>query len=161
MNSHQPFRAERVTPKPIVSGPQTATTVGPPGETIFTDKYGRVKVQFHWDREGKYDDHSSCWIRVSQNWGGKGWGGMFIPHVKQEVIVQFLEGDPDLPLVTGRVYNTDNMPPLELPAGKTQSVIRDHGSNQIIMQGDGGVQQVHISSPTSGTMITIGAKRKS
>jgi len=160
INSHQPFRSERLTPKPIIHGPQTATTVGPDGEIIHTDEYGRVKVQFHWDRYGKYDDKSSCWIRVSQNWGGRGWGGMFIPHVKQEVIVEFLEGDPDLPLITGRVYNKNNMPPIELPAGKTQSIIRDHGSNQIIMQGHDGVQQIHISSPTSGTMITIGAKRK-
>jgi type VI secretion system secreted protein VgrG len=160
LNSHQPFRPERTTPKPIVQGPQTAITVGPSGETIYTDNFGRVKVQFHWDRYGKWDDKSSCWIRVSQNWGGKGWGGMFIPHVGQEVIVHFLEGDPDSPLITGRVYNAENMPPIELPAGKTQSVIRDHGANQIIMEGDGGKQQIHILSPTSGTIMTMGAKRK-
>jgi type VI secretion system secreted protein VgrG len=157
LNSHQQFRPERLTPKPIVHGPQTAITVGPNGETIHTDKFGRVKIQFHWDRYGQGNDESSCWIRVSQNWGGKGWGGMFIPHVGQEVIVQFLEGDPDSPIITGRVYNAENMPPVALPAGKTQSVIRDHGSNQIIMEGEGGTQRMTIFSPTSSTWITIGA----
>ncbi len=157
LNSHQPFRPERITPKPIVQGPQTAITVGPPGEDIYTDKFGRVKVQFHWDRYGKKDDKSSCWIRVSQNWGGKGWGGMFIPHVKQEVIVQFLEGDPDNPLITGRVYNAENMPPVELPAGKTQSIIRDHGGNEIKMEGNGGGQQIKMFSPTGNTTLAIGA----
>ncbi len=157
LNSHQPFRSERTTPKPIVYGPQTAVTVGPSGEPIHTDKFGRVKVQFHWDRYGTKDDKSSCWVRVSQNWGGKGWGGMFIPHVGQEVIVQFLEGDPDMPLITGRVYNADNMPPVPLPGGKTQSIIRDHGANQIIMEGDGGKQQIALYSPTSDTSIIIGS----
>jgi type VI secretion system secreted protein VgrG len=156
LNSHQPFRAERVTPKPVVQGPQTAITVGPPGETIHTDKFGRVKVQFHWDRYGKKDDKSSCWIRVSQNWGGKGWGGMFIPHTGQEVIVQFLEGDPDCPLITGRVYNAENMPPIALPAGKTQSIIRDHGGNEMIMEGVGGGQKMRLFCPTHNTTVTMG-----
>jgi uncharacterized protein involved in type VI secretion and phage assembly len=137
----------------VVQGPQTAITVGPNGESIHTDKLGRVKVHFHWNRYSKKDDTSSCWIRVSQNWGGKGWGGMFIPHVGQEVIVQFLEGDPDMPLITGRVYNAENMPPVPLPGGKTQSIIRDHGGNQIIMEGDGGSQQIAFYSPTSNTSI--------
>jgi type VI secretion system VgrG family protein len=157
LNSHQPFRAERITPKPIVQGPQTALTVGPSGETIHTDKFGRVKVQFHWDRYGKKDDKSSCWIRVSQNWGGKGWGGMFIPHVGQEVIVQFLEGDPDMPLITGRVYNAENMPPVELPGGKTQSIIRDHGANEIKMQGEAGKQSIRMFSPHANTIFKMGA----
>ena len=157
LKSQQPFRPERLTPKPVVQGPQTAITVGPNGESIHTDKLGRVKVHFHWNRYSKKDDTSSCWIRVSQNWGGKGWGGMFIPHVGQEVIVQFLEGDPDMPLITGRVYNAENMPPVPLPAGKTQSIIRDHGSNRIIMEGDGGNQRMTMFSPTSSTWITVGA----
>jgi type VI secretion system secreted protein VgrG len=97
----QPFRPVRITPRPIVQGPQTATVVGPPGEKIYTDKHGRVKLQFHWDRQGKRDDKSSCWVRVSQNWAGAGWGGVFVPHVGHEVVVSFLEGDPDQPLVTG------------------------------------------------------------
>jgi type VI secretion system secreted protein VgrG len=156
LRSQQPFRPERITPKPIVNGPQTAVIVGAKGDDIFTDNFGRVKVHFHWDRYDKSDDKSSCWIRVSQNWGGKGWGGMFIPHVGQEVIVEFLEGDPDSPLVTGRVYNADNMPPVALPAGKTQSVIRDHGANRIVLEGVDGKQKITMYSPTSNTWITMG-----
>ena len=155
LNSKQPFRAERITPKPIAQGLTTGLVVG--SGDIHTDNYGRIKVHFYWDRYSKKDDSSSCWIRVSQNWGGKGWGGMFIPHVGQEVIVQFEGGDPDLPIVTGRVYNAENMPPVELPAGKTQSIIRDHGANQIIMEGDGGKEQVMLLSPHSSTWVTMGA----
>jgi type VI secretion system secreted protein VgrG len=110
-----PFRPARVTPKPIVQGSQTAFVVGEKGEEIYTDKYGRVKVQFHWDRLGKHDQNSSCWIRVSQNWAGKGWGWISIPRIGHEVVVDFLEGDPDRPLITGRVYNAEEMPPYELP----------------------------------------------
>lgn len=122
------FRPPRLTPKPIVQGPQTAIVVGPPGEEIYVDKYGRVKVQFHWDREGKYDDKSSCWIRVSQLWAGKMWGAMYIPRIGQEVIVEFLEGDPDQPLITGRVYNAECMPPYALPDEKTKSTLRSYSS---------------------------------
>ena len=110
-----PFRPARHTPKPTVRGTQTAVVVGPPGEEIFTDKYSRVKVQFHWDREGKYDADSSCWIRVATIWAGKGWGVIHIPRIGQEVVVDFLEGDPDQPIVIGSVYNADQMPPGELP----------------------------------------------
>jgi type VI secretion system secreted protein VgrG len=106
-----PFRPARVTPKPVVAGTQTAVVVGPKGEEIFTDKYGRVKVQFHWDREGKNDADSSCWIRVAQMWAGKRWGTSFTPRIGQEVIVDFLEGDPDQPIIIGSVYNADQMPP--------------------------------------------------
>jgi type VI secretion system secreted protein VgrG len=151
-----PYRPHRVTRKPVIAGVQTATVVGPGGEKIFCDKYGRVKVQFHWDREGKNDADSSCWIRVSQPWGGKGWGGMFIPHVGQEVVVTFKEGDPDRPLISGRVYNPDQMPPIALPAGKSKSVIRDHGGNEIIMEGAGGSQQMRLHSPTHDTTMTLG-----
>lgn len=151
------FRPARVTPQPVVHGPQTAVVVGPTSEKIFCDKYGRIKVQFHWDRLGKMNEESSCWVRVSQNWGGANWGGMFIPHVGQEVIVEFEEGDPDRPLVTGRVYNAEIMPPLELPANKTKSAIRDHGGNEIIMEGHGGVQQIRLFSPHSNTVMTMGA----
>lgn len=107
----QAFRPARTTPKPFVQGTQTAVVVGPAGEEIFTDKYGRVKVQFHWDREGKHDVGSSCWVRVTQPWAGKRWGASFWPRVGQEVIVDFLEGDPDQPIVVGTVYNADQMPP--------------------------------------------------
>jgi type VI secretion system secreted protein VgrG len=92
--------------------------VGPPGEEIFVDKYGRVKVQFHWDRKGKMDANSSCWIRVAQVWAGNGWGGFFWPRIGMEVVVSFEEGDPDQPLITGCVYNADNMPPFKLPLRK-------------------------------------------
>ena len=123
-----PFRSPSVTPKARVEGTQTAIVVGPAGEEIYTDEYGRVKVQFHWDRLGTSDENSSCWIRVSQNWAGKRWGAIFLPRVGQEVIVDFLEGDPDRPIITGRVYNGDNPTPYGLPANKTQSGIKSQSS---------------------------------
>ena len=106
-----PFRPSMATPRPIVPGTQTAVVVGPPGEEVFTDKYGRVKVQFHWDREGKNDQKSSCWIRVAQPTAGRRWGSSFWPRVGQEVVVAFEEGDPDRPIIVGTVYNPDQMPP--------------------------------------------------
>jgi type VI secretion system secreted protein VgrG len=128
MDSSTPYRVPRLTPKPVVQGPQTAITVGPSGEEIWTDKFGRIKVQFHWDRYGKADENSSCWVRVAQVWAGSNWGGMHIPRIGQEVIVDFIEGDPDRPIVTGRVYNADNMPPYGLPDSKTQSGIKSRSS---------------------------------
>ena len=122
------FRPDRDTPKPVVEGVHTAIVVGPKGEEIYTDKYGRVKVQFHWDRLGKRDENSSCWIRVSQGWAGGGWGGMYLPRIDQEVIVDFLEGDPDRPIITGRVYHGDNMPPYPLPDEKTRSTLMSNSS---------------------------------
>ncbi len=116
-----PYRPQRVTPKPIVQGPQTAVVVGPAGEEIYPDKYGRVKVQFFWDRLGKKDENSSCWVRVSQPWAGKNWGSINIPRIGQEVIVEFLEGDPDRPIITGRVYNDEQMPPYALPDNMTRT----------------------------------------
>lgn len=104
------FRPARITPKAVVQGPQTAVVVGPKGEEIYTDKFGRVKVQFHWDRQGKKDENSSCWVRVSQVWAGKRWGAFFWPRIGQEVIVAFLEGDPDQPIIVGSVYNAEQMP---------------------------------------------------
>ncbi|WP_169978649.1 type VI secretion system Vgr family protein [Tautonia rosea] len=106
-----PYRPARRTPKPVVQGTQTAVVVGPKGEELYTDKYGRVKVQFHWDRDGKHDENSSCWVRVSQPIAGKRWGTSFWPRVGQEVIVDYLEGDPDQPIIVGTVYNADQMPP--------------------------------------------------
>ena len=140
------FRPPRMTQRPVVQGPQTATVVGPAGETIYTDKYGRVKLQFHWDRRGHKDDKSSCWVRVAQPWGGGGWGGMFVPHVGHEVVVSFLEGDPDRPLVTGRVYNAEKMQAIGLPANKTQSAWRDHTGNEILMEGKGGSQDIRVTA---------------
>src|SRR5690606_6858365 len=110
-----------------VRGPQTAIVVGPAGEEIHTDDFGRVRVQFHWDRVGRKDQKSSCWVRVAQSWAGKQWGTSFIPRVGMEVVVGFLEGDPDRPLVIGAVYNADNMPPYG-PDSKTQSGIKTRSS---------------------------------
>jgi type VI secretion system secreted protein VgrG len=124
------FRPARVTPKPFVQGPQTAVVVGPSGEEIFTDKYGRIKVQFFWDRRGKRDENSSVWMRVAQMSAGQRWGAFFWPRIGQEVVVDFLEGDPDRPLITGSVYNAEQMPPYELPANRTQSGIKTHSSKE-------------------------------
>src|SRR5688500_19058442 len=122
------FRPARITPRPSVPGVQTAVVVGPKGEEIYTDKYGRIKVQFHWDREGKKDEKASCWCRVAQQWAGKQWGFQFIPRIGHEVVVHFLEGDADRPLVIGSVYHAENMPPLELTANQTQSGIKTHST---------------------------------
>jgi type VI secretion system secreted protein VgrG len=122
------FRAPRLTPKPVVHGPQTAVVVGPSGEEIYCDKYGRVKVQFHWDRYGTKDDKSSCFIRVAQWLAGPQWGAIFTPRIGMEVIVEFLEGDPDRPIIVGTVYNGDNMPPYTLPGNKTQSGFKSRSS---------------------------------
>jgi type VI secretion system secreted protein VgrG len=123
-----PFLPERVTPKPVVRGPHTAVVVGKTGEEIWPDKFGRVKVQFFWDRLGKKDDNSSCWIRVAQPWAGKNWGFVALPRVGHEVVVDFLEGDPDQPIIVGSVYNSDNMPPYSLPDNKTQTGIKTRSS---------------------------------
>jgi len=116
----------RTTPnkKPIITGSQSAMVVGPASEEIHTDNYGRVKIQFHWDRRGEKDEHSSCWVRVAQMWAGNKWGTLFLPRIGQEVIVHFLDGDPDRPVVIGALYNANNMPPYELPYKKTQSGIK-------------------------------------
>jgi type VI secretion system secreted protein VgrG len=145
-----PFRPARTTPVPFMQGPQTAIVVGPPGEEIYVDKYGRVKVQFHWDREGKYDEKSSCWMRVSQNWAGKRWGAMFIPRVGQEVIIDFLEGNPDQPIITGRVYNGNAMPPYELPAEKTRSTIKSDSS-----KGGGGFNEIRFEDKKGDEQLFI------
>jgi len=115
------YRPLRTHTKPVMKGPQSAVVTGPSGEEIFTDEFGRIKVQFIWDREGKLDESSSCYLRVVQGWAGDQWGSSFIPRIGQEVIVNFLDGDPDRPLVTGTVYNGDNKPPF---SSKTQSGIK-------------------------------------
>jgi type VI secretion system secreted protein VgrG len=125
-----PYRPPRVTRRPTVVGPQTGVVVGPAGEEIFTDKYGRIKVQFHWDREGKNDADSSCWLRVGTMWAGQNWGGIHIPRMGQEVIVSFLEGDPDRPLVLGSVYNPDQMPAYTLPEHKTVSTLKSRSTKK-------------------------------
>jgi type VI secretion system secreted protein VgrG len=122
------YHPPRVTPKPFVQGPQTALVVGKSGEEIWVDKYGRVIVQFYWDRLGQQNENSSCWIRVSQPWAGGNWGSMWIPRIGQEVIVSFEEGDPDRPLITGRVYNAGQMPPYTLPDYQTRSTFMSRSS---------------------------------
>jgi len=152
IESKTPFRTPRKTPKPMVQGPQTAVVVGPAGEEIHTDEHGRVIVQFHWDRLGQSDGSSSCWVRVAQVWAGKNWGGIHIPRIGQEVIVEFLEGDPDRPIVTGRVYNGTQVPPYDLPANKTQSGIKSRSSmggsganfNEIRMEDKKGSEQLYV-----------------
>jgi type VI secretion system secreted protein VgrG len=145
------FRPARTTPRPVVQGPQTAVVVGPSGQDVYVDKYGRVKVQFFWDREGKKDENSSCWIRAAENWAGKNWGVVFNPRVGQEVVVDFLEGDPDRPLITGRVYNADQMPPYELPKNQTRSAIKSRSSkggadnfNELRFEDKKGSEQVFL-----------------
>jgi len=145
-----PFRPSRSTPKPIVEGVQTAIVVGPAGEEIHTDEHGRIKVQFHWDREGKADEDSSCWIRVGQTWSGSGWGAMFIPRIGHEVIVDFLEGDPDRPIVIGSVYHGANRPPYNLPAEKTKSTIKSNSS-----KGGGGFNEIRLEDKAGSEEIFI------
>jgi type VI secretion system secreted protein VgrG len=153
------FRPLRSTPRPLMQGSQTAIVVGPKGEEIFTDKFGRVKVQFHWDREGKRDDNATCFIRVSQPWAGTNWGAIFLPRIGQEVIVDFLEGDPDQPIITGRVYNADNMPPCTLPEHKTRSGVISRSTpkgssstfNSIIFEDKKGSELLRIHAERSKT----------
>ncbi|MCP3678703.1 MAG: type VI secretion system tip protein VgrG, partial [Deltaproteobacteria bacterium] len=128
--SKVPFRSRLNTPKPVVRGPQTAVITGPKDAEIHTDKHGRVKVQFHWDRLGDKDEKSSCWIRVAQVWAGKGWGGVYNPRVGQEVIVDFLEGDPDRPIITGRVYNGVQELPYKLPDHQTRTTLMTHSTTK-------------------------------
>ncbi len=124
------FRPPPVTRRPLIPGPQTAKVVGPSGEDIYCDKYGRIRVQFFWDRDGKNNENSSCWIRVAQVFAGANWGTIYTPRIGMEVIVAFLDGDPDQPLVVGSVYNADNMPPYTLPGQKTQSGIKTRSTTK-------------------------------
>ena len=165
--SKTPYRPQRVTPKPIIQGIQTATVVGEKGKEVDPDDYGRVKVQFHWDRYGKMDENSSCWVRVSQPWAGKGYGGMNIPRIGQEVVVEFIEGDPDRPLINGRLYHAENMPNASnagrdgkpgnrKPSGlskagmmtsfKSSSLGGSGGSNEITMNDEGGKEGLFLKA---------------
>ena len=147
-----PYRPQLMTSKPIIVGVQTAIVTGPSGEEIYTDEHGRVKVQFHWDREGKNDDKTSCWIRVGQIWAGQGWGGIWIPRIGHEVIVSFIEGDPDRPLITGCVYNAQMTPPYHLPDNATQSGVMSRSSkgggadnyNEIRFEDKKGAEQIQV-----------------
>ncbi|MCS7466697.1 type VI secretion system tip protein VgrG [Stieleria sp. ICT_E10.1] len=145
--SSRVFRTPRSTAKPIISGVQTAIVTGPPGEEIYPDEFGRVKCQFHWDRYGQKDDKSSCWIRVSQVHAGSGFGGISIPRIDEEVVVSFLEGDPDRPLVTGRVYHAQNMPPFGLPDSKNISGLKSNST-----KGGGGYNE-YVMDDTKGNEL--------
>jgi type VI secretion system secreted protein VgrG len=149
-----PYRPARTTPKPVVPGSQTAVVVGPKGEEIFTDKYGRVKVQFHWDREGKSDADSSCWVRVATVWAGKQWGVVHIPRIGQEVVVDFLEGDPDQPIIVGSVFNADQMPGYKLPDEKTKSYMKTNST-----LGGVGYNEVRFEDKKDKEQIFIHAER--
>ena len=144
------FHPPRVSARPRIYGTQTAVIVGPSGEEIYTDKYGRVKVQFFWDREGRRDANSSCWIRVAQGWAGKQWGSIFTPRIGQEVVVSFLEGDPDRPLITGSVYNAEQMPPYELPGEQTKSTVKSMSS-----KGGGGFNELRFEDKKGSEQIYI------
>jgi type VI secretion system secreted protein VgrG len=160
LDSHKQFRPSRTAPKPRIEGPQTAVVVGPSQddsdskEEIYTDKLGRVKVKFDWDRSPGRNQKSSCWVRVSHVWAGQKWGAVHIPRVGQEVIVEFLDGDPDRPLITGRVYNHDNVPPYDLPDNMTQSGIKSRSSkggapsnfNEIRFEDLKGKEELHIQA---------------
>jgi type VI secretion system secreted protein VgrG len=156
-----PFRPPRSTPKPFVQGTQTAVVVGPAGEEIFTDKYSRVKVQFHWDREGKYDANSSCWIRVATAWAGKRWGVIHIPRIGQEVIVAFQEGDPDQPIIIGSVYNAEQMPAYlgDGPDGKHPNEPKLSGVKSNSTRGGGGFNELRFDDTKDKEQIFIRAER--
>ncbi len=139
------YRPLRVTPPKCMSGPQTATVVGPPGEEIYDDKYGRVKVQFHWDRLGQRNENSSCWVRVANPWAGADMGGVSAPRIGQEVVVDFLDGDPDRPLIVGRVYNENNMPPFGTNvSGIKSKTVKGDGYNGVTMTDTAGTQALDI-----------------
>lgn len=144
------YRAPLTTPKPEIRGPQTAIVVGKAGDEIFCDEYGRIKVKFHWDRHAEGDETSSCWIRVSQSAAGKSWGGISLPRVGQEVIVEFIDGDPDQPLVTGRVYNGSNKPPYDLPDKQTITGFKSNtskggeGFNELRFEDAAGEEQIFM-----------------
>lgn len=155
----RPYRPERSTPRPRVEGPQTAIVTGPSGEEIHTDEFGRIKVRFFWDRSGVKDDKSSCWVRVSQGWAGTGWGSIHIPRVGQEVVVEFLEGDPDRPLITGRVYNGESPVPYGLPGAKTRSTIMSNstpgggGSNEIRFEDAKGSEEIYVHAQKDNNIV--------
>ena len=161
------FRSHKNTSKPRVYGVQTAVVVGTEGEEIYTDEFGRVKIQFHWDRVGKKDGNSSCWVRVSQAWAGEGWGAMFIPRIGHEVLVSFVDGDPDRPVITGKVYHGDNMPPYALPKEKNKSTIKSNstkgggGSNEFRFDDTKDAEEIFIHGQKDWTIVIENDKHQS
>jgi type VI secretion system secreted protein VgrG len=166
MDPTTPFRPAKTAAKAVVRGPQTAIVVGPEGKEIWVDEYGRVQVQFHWDRQGVNNEKSSCPVRVSQVWAGSGWGAVFTPRIGQEVIVDFLEGDPDQPIITGRVHNGSNMPPYKPKTHPTQSGIRSHSSpkgsqanfNEIRFEDLKGSEELYIQAERAQTTVVKGSQ---
>ncbi|MDO6590550.1 MULTISPECIES: type VI secretion system Vgr family protein [Rhodobacterales] len=169
----EPFRAPQVTSRPDNPGVQTAEVVGKHGEEIWTDKYGRVKVQFHWDRDGKKDENASCWVRTAVPWSGKNWGMMAVPRVGQEVVVQFENGDPDRPIITGMVYNGDTKVPHPLPANQTQMGLKTNtskdggGFSELIFEDKKDAEFVRLQSERdfrqivkNNAEITVGLEHK-
>lgn len=156
-----PFRPPRTTPRPRIAGSQTAIVVGPSGKEIWTDEYGRIKVQFHWDQLGKNDADSSCWVRVAQSWSGKNWGAFSLPRVGQEVVISFLEGDPDRPLVTGSIYNGDNPVPYALPDNQTRSTMKTQstpsatGFNELRFEDKAGEEEVFVQAQKDLTITVL------
>ena len=148
------FRPALDHPKPRILGSQSAVVTGPPGEEIHCDEYGRVKVQFFWDRHGQADDKTSCWLRVSSSWAGDQYGAIAIPRVGMEVLITFLEGDPDQPLITGCLYHKENAVPYELPANKTRSVFKTLSS-----PGGGGYNELRIEDRKGAEQIYVHAQR--
>ena len=161
------FRPQRLTPKPTIAGTQTAVVVGKSGEEIWTDKYGRVKVQFYWDQLGTNDENSSCWIRVDYGWAGKQWGGIFLPRIGQEVIVSYLEGDPDRPLITGAVYNSEQVVPYTLPGEQTKSTIKTNSSkggngfNEIRFEDKKDSEELYFHAQKDQTIVVENDRTKS
>jgi type VI secretion system secreted protein VgrG len=149
-----PFRPRPVTPKPRIASVQTATVVGPAGEEIHTDEHGRIKVQFHWDRLGASDERSSCWVRVMQPWAGAGWGFVFIPRIGMEVVVKFVNGDPDQPLIIGSVFNGEHPLPYTLPDDKTKSTIKTETS-----LGGGGFNEIRFEDKAGSEEIFTHAQK--
>jgi len=156
-----PFRPERVTPRPMAYGLQSAVVVGSSGEEIWVDKYGRVKVQFFWDRQGKKNEQSSCWVRVAQPWAGKNWGFVAWPRIGQEVLVAFESGDPDRPIIVGSLYNAEQMPPYTLPANQTQTGIKSRSSkgggtdnyNELRFEDKKGSEEIHVQAEKDLTTV--------
>jgi len=148
------FQLDRQTPRPMIRGPQTAKVVGASGDEITTDQYGRVKVKFYWDRSSTQDENSSCWIRVAQMWAAASWGAIFIPRVGQEVVVEFLEGNPDRPIITGCVYNANNTVPYALPDNKTRSTIKTNSST-----GGGGYNEIRFEDKAGSEEVFFQAQK--
>lgn len=147
------YRPAQRTRKPVITGPQTAVVVGPDGSEIYTDEHARVKVQFHWDRDGKMDENSSCWVRVSQTWAGRSWGSVILPRIGDEVIVEFSEGDPDRPIITGRLYNNDNKSPFKMPDNKNTL-----GMKSCSTTGGGGYNEISMDDTKGKEKVTIHAQ---